>query len=591
MPDLISGVIREHYFLNVYAPISILNAIFIGINSNSSVLYIMGMYNNFTTSVHSTYFYKCNGQSNIISSMGMSTCFETYGLVFYDCYGGSSGLLSAFCKNMSHKMSSSVFSRGEYTYYMNCASALHANNNNTLQSNEMFWFSIITNPLSISYTNHDNITAYNIFFCIVGETNNTILQSNFFKIKSTTFFMASRPNTFLFVDRSVLNEIDTVFFCPAQLLICFIDSYTENNFTGSFFSSLIMSKKPTISLQLNTFEDQIPNNFFLEINGNQNKGSSYNKYAGVFIHQSIFSDLYTESSGGAVFIEQKFYDSTITETVFLRCVCRSSFSEGGAVYYCSEDGVFISKKVCGSECSSYRGQIFFVITQKDVKIDQICTYNLGSFNRVTLAVFVINGTSCHMVGLNNSCNLISYMSCFMNQCLSFLSYSAVYNNTCEGYLIAIRCKNASGFLFTNFISNTQKQVFPFLHADFLDVYRCLFLQNTGPLFSNKSKINFVETSIDHLNSDDDTHPTYILTTIGTLVQEVKNYDFYCFEIPSPTEYPQQLSKYQMKIVILAFSVLLLSIVLLISYMIIRKSKEKDLESRILLNEAVLADFG
>ena len=102
-----------------------------------------------------------------------------------------------------------------------------------------------------------------------------------------------------------------------------------------------------------TFQDVFGSNYqLIEYNNSQyTETFDASPYENIFVHDSVFINISSNSCGGAIYCSRNIYRLLIEQTTFISCT--TSDIHGGGIYLSSaESGECILLRVCAYSCSS-----------------------------------------------------------------------------------------------------------------------------------------------------------------------------------------------------------------------------------------------
>jgi len=224
-----------------------------------------------------------------------------------------------------------------------------------------------------------------------------------------------------------------------------------------------------------------------------------------FIADCNFISCRSSSSGGAIYIRftNNDYQSRITDSSFYNC---TSSGNGGAIYLeaSSYTAVILISKVCASQCliNTNANGIF-------------CYSRSSSTSRAALTVETTSVVECGKINtgyacwhMENAVHSFNSLNCSKNTCYSYTAYYSNShmlsiqfsmlsdNNASSGSIFYMITKSSalSTTLFSNIINNRGTNIHEGNNPNnAISHQNCLFMYNTGTLFSYSSSYPFVRS--------------------------------------------------------------------------------------------------
>ena len=318
-----------------------------------------------------------------------------------------------------------------------------------------------------------NISSSNL----INNTQYSISEGIYKNYLSTTIFYNS-----IFHQNSQKNLFNNVVGSELFILICYMDYYSLVG-TSPVISHLY---EPTSTFSLNHFgtvfcyaENTIssdPISFSIDnTNYNEYFPGQIPKYGQIrnsrfqlsdqksqIIHNSIFIEISSTSSGGAIYIYNLGVFVLIENCFFSQCITTTTM--GGAIYFSSTTGSIVLDKVCGTECyssstSASYGQFSYLLTKFNY-INELHFTSISNCSPNTITsqspLFIKSGLQ-KLKSLNISKNIIQTYSVIiydfphssLTQFCSFIDNYAKNTNS-------IRYMSSYNILkWSNLINNTQ----------------------------------------------------------------------------------------------------------------------------------------
>jgi predicted outer membrane repeat protein len=194
----------------------------------------------------------------------------------------------------------------------------------------------------------------------------------------------------------------------------------------------------------------------------------------VYVHNCVFQDCSSSSSGGAIYCGSTVYKFLVEQTSFTSC--KTSSGNGGAIYFYSTSyGECVLSKICGFDCSpttSSSGQFAYTYTKNDVTCkhhinDSSITRSINMNTNTYDTLYLEYGTIlCPSVNLtNNVCYYYVAIRTFPTKGSGspasetcFISYSSIVNNTNNGgygCIVLDRVGSSQSINTCNIINNKQ----------------------------------------------------------------------------------------------------------------------------------------
>lgn len=363
---------------------------------------------------------------------------------------------------------------------------------------------------------------------------------------------------------------------------CYLDSSPEKNVT--YQSCYFLSNYPTILYQINGCFSYESNCYIETSSVPQNRISENGSVSCYEVNFCLFYGLNSSSNGGSIYLQASLISLSIFSSSFINCSTCSSLrkSMGGAIYFSSNDGIFIMKNSCGNKCLSDTAHFSFISVEMiTINLTTVCQCSPKKLKNVGASLSISQG----FIIINSSNNYPSSFESILSTGYVIIKNSAFVNNGAAlGYIIKTDTINIQN---SNICYNNAD--FGIFSSNSASIHNSLIMGNTAISIFDVTFGSIINSFIDFVILNDKI--VRINTTLITIFDPWITIDNQVLcqmtTLPRPTPQERDQTNYSTP----AFIILVVVILSLCAFLFNVKIQQRRLENTALIQQSIITDFG